>query len=117
MAKKNAFLAGLEAKAEAKAAMKTDAHVEVDTIAMILMIHDVFHCGPGRAGKAINDFLAFKIEFAEAVMKELDEDQSKKKEILVLRKDLAKQLKEILGKENWEKYHTLFPFVRDYWEW
>ena len=59
----------------------------------------------------------YKMEIAEAIVKELDEDQSKKKELIVIRRDLAVRLKEILGQENWEKYKTLFPFVREYWEW
>ena len=117
MAKKNAFLAKLQAQAQAKEAVKTEAHVEIDTIAMLLMVHDVFECGAGRAPKAVNSFLAYKMEIAEAIIKELDEDKSKKKEIIIVRRDLAKNLKEILGKEGWEKYKTLFPFLRDYWEW
>lgn len=117
MAKRNAFLDKLQAQAAARQSVKTEAHVEIDTIAMLLAVHDVCQVGAGRSGKVLNDFLAYKLEIAEAIIKELDEDQSKKKEIVVLRRDLAVRLKEILGKENWEKYKTLFPFVRDYWEW
>ena len=118
MAKKqNAFLAKLQAQAQAREAVKTEAHVEIDTMAMLLMVHDVYGSGPGRSGKAVNSFLAYKMEIAEAIVKELDEDKSKHKEIIVLRRDLAARLKEILGKEGWEKYHTLFPFLKDYWEW
>lgn len=117
MAKKNAFLAKLQAQAQAKEAVKTEAHIELDTISMLLSVHDVCGVGPGRAGKIVNSFLAYKLEIAEAIMKELDEDQSKKKEIVLLRRDLAKNLKEILGQEGWGKYKTLFPFLQDYWEW
>lgn len=118
MAKKpNAFLAKLQAQAAAREAVKTDAHVEIDTIAMLMAAHDVLQVGPGRAGKLINDFLACKMEIAEAMLKELDEDKSRRKEIIILRRDLAARLKEILGRENWEKYKTLFPFLREFWEW
>ena len=118
MAKKqNAFLAKLEAKAAAKQAEKTNAHVEIDTMAMLLAVNEELQVGSGRAGKVINAYLSYKIEIAEAITKELDEDQSKKKELIVVRRDLAIRLKEILGQENWEKYRSLFPFVRDYWEW
>lgn len=113
----NAFLAKLQAQAQAKEATKTSAHVEIDTIAMLLSVHDICGVGAGRAGKVVNSFLAYKMEIAESIVKELDEDKSKKKEIIILRRDLAARLKEILGKEGWEKYHTLFPFLRDYWEW
>ena len=117
MAKKNAFLANLQAQAQAKEAYKTEAHVEIDTIAMLMAVHDVCEVGAGRASKLLNSFLAYKMEIAEAILKELDEDKSKKKEIIIVRRDLAKNLKEILGREGWEKYKTLFPFLRDYWEW
>lgn len=117
MAKQNAFLAKLQAQAQAKAAIKTEAHVEIDTIAMLLAVHDICGVGAGRASKVVNSYLSYKIEIAEAMLKELDEDQTKVKEIVVVRRDLAKRLKEILGQEGWEKYKTLFSFLRDYWEW
>lgn len=118
MAKKqNAYLARLQAKADAKAAERTSAHVELDTIALLLSAHDELQVGPGRASRLVNSYLAYKIEIAEEIVKELDEDKSKKKEIIILRRDLAARLKEILGREGWEKYKTLFPFLRDYWEW
>lgn len=117
MAKDNAFLAKLRAQAQAKEACKTEAHVEIDTIAMLLSAHDVCGVGAGRASTLVNSFLAYKMEIAEAILKELDEDKSKKKEIIIVRRDLAKQLKGILGKDGWEKYKTLFPFLRDYWDW
>ena len=115
MAKSNAYLDKLKAQAEAKVAMKTAAHVELDTIAMLLAVHDRLQVGPGRAPGLLNDFLSYKTEIAEAILKELDEDQSKKKEIVVLRRDLAVCVKEILGPEGWEQYKTLFPFLKDYW--
>jgi hypothetical protein len=118
MAKKqNAFLAKLQAQAAKKEAVKTEAHVEIDTMALPMSANDVLQVGAGRASKLINSFLAYKLEIAEAIVKELDEDKSKRKEIIVLRRDLAARMKEILGKEGWERYHTLFPFLKDYWEW
>ena len=104
------------AQAQAREALKTEAHVEIDIIAMLLSAHDICGVGAGRASKVVNSFLAYKVDIAEAIVKELDEDQSKKKEIVILPRDLATRLKEILGQEGWEKYKTLFPFLRDYWE-
>ena len=118
MAKKqNAFLAKLQAQAAAKEAAKTSAHVELDTIALLLSAHDELQVGPGRASGLVNSFLAYKMEIAEAIIKELDEDKSKKKEIIILRRDLAARLKEILGREGWDKYKMHFPFLREYWDW
>ena len=117
MPKKNPFLEKLKTEANAKASVRAESHVEIDTIAMLLAAHDRLQVGPGRASGLVNDFLAYKMEIAESIIKELKEDKSKKKEIVLLRRDLAARLKEILGQEGWEKWHTLFPFVRDYWEW
>lgn len=113
----NAFLAKIQAQAAAKEKQRAYAHVEIDSIALLLAAHDTLQVGPGRAGKLVNSFLAYKIEIAEEIEKEWAEDQSKKKELVVIRRDLAKQLKDILGQENWIKYRTLFPFLKDYWEW
>ena len=115
MAKKNAFLANLQAQAQKREAVKTEAHVEIDTLAMLFASHDRLKVGPGRAPGLVNDFLAWKLEIAESILQELDEDQSKQKEILVTRRNLAIKAKAILGPEGWEKYKTLFPFLRDYW--
>ena len=115
MAKKNAFLAKLQAQAEAKAATKSEAHVEIDTIALLLSAHDVLKVGPGRADTLLNSFLAWKLEIAEEIVKELDEDHSKQKELLLVKRDLAKRIKEVLGPEGWGKWKTLFPLLREYW--
>lgn len=117
MKPQNAFLAKLQAQAAAKEKVKTEAHVEIDTMALLLAVHDRLKVGPGRADGVVNDFLAWKLEIAEAIVKELDEDQSKKKELILVKRDLAKRIKEILGPEAWEKRKTLFPFLREYWEW
>jgi hypothetical protein len=113
----NAFLAKIQAQATAKERLRSYAHVEIDTLAMLLAAHDELQVGPGRSGKLVNAFLAYKLEIAEEIEKELDEDHSKRKELLVIRRDLAVRMKEILGQENWIKYRTLFPFLKDYWEW
>ena len=115
MGKKNAFLEKLKAQAAAKESVKTQAHVEIDTMALLLTVHDRLKVGPGRADDVVNDFLAWKMEIAEAIVKELDEDQSKKKELIIVKRDLAKRIKEILGPESWEKRKTLFPFLEEYW--
>lgn len=112
----NAFLAKLQAQAQAKEAQKTDANVELDTMAMLLAAHDVLQCGPGRADALVNAFLAYKLEIAEDVHKELSEDLSKKKELVIIKRNLAYQLREILGPEAWEKRKPLFPFLRDFWD-
>lgn len=112
---KNAYLAKLQARAEAKEAFKSEAHVEIDTIAMLLAARDVFGAGKGRSGKLVNAFLAYKLEIADMIITELRETEGKK-DVDVTRRDLAVDLKRILGPVNWEQYKTLFPFLRDFWE-
>lgn len=111
----NAFLNKLKAQAAAKESLKTEAHVEIDTMAMLLSVHDRLKVGPGRAPDLVNDFLEWKLEIAEAITQELAEDLSKHKELVIVKRDLAKRVKEILGPEGWEKYKTLFPMLREYW--
>ena len=53
----NAFLAKLQAQAAKKESYKTSAHVEIDTMAMLLAAHDRLKVGPGRAPDLVNDFL------------------------------------------------------------
>ena len=116
MAKRNAFLDKLQAQSDAKAALKTSAHVEIDTMAFLLSAHEVLQVGPGRAPKLIDAFLSKKIEISQAMIDELRETTVGKKEIVVLRRDLAARMKDFLGPEGWAKYKTMFPFLRDYWE-
>lgn len=113
--KQNHFLAQLQAKAELKAIARSERMAEIDTIAFLLAVNSRLKVGPGRADGALNDFLAWKTEIAEEITKEMEEDLSKKKEIIVTRRDLAKRVKEILGPEAWERRKTLFPFLREYW--
>lgn len=115
--KQNAFLAKLQAQAQAKEAPRSEAHVQIDTLAMLFSVNDELQVGPGRSPGLLNAFLGWKMDIAEAIVKELDEDQSKKKEFIVVKRDLAKRAKSILGREGWEKYKTLFPILQEFWGW
>ena len=89
--------------------------MQIDTMAMLFASNDRLQVGPGRADGLVNDFLAWKMEIAEAIVKELDEDQSKKKELIIVKRDLAQRLKGILGPDAWEKRKSLFPFLEEFW--
>lgn len=120
MPKKNPLLDMIQRQAEEKAraeyAEKLKRHVEIDTMAMLLSAQKVFKAGPGRAGKYVSEFLDAKIEISKTILQELDEDQSEKKELVILPRDLAARMKEILGPEGWAAYKTLFPMLHEYWE-
>ena len=111
----NPFLAKLEQQAAERQSIKSEAHVQIDTMAMLLAAHDRLQVGPGRADGLLNDFLAWKLGIAEEIVKEIDQDQSKKKELVVVKRDLAQRIKEILGPDAWEVRKYLFPFLQEFW--
>ena len=112
----NAFLAKLQAQAAAREAPRSEAHVQIDTMAMLFAVNDELQVGPGRSPGVVNSFLNWKLDIADAIVKELDEDQSKKKEFIVVKRNLTKKLKGILGAEGWAQYKTLFPILEEFWE-
>lgn len=118
MGKPNAMLEKLKAQAEAKAKAEYDIkvliHNEIDLIAHLISCHEDLGVGPGRAERCLNGFLESKMDVAEAIVKESDEDEQG--EFLVTQRDLAKQLKEILGPEAWERQKHKFPLLKDFWD-
>lgn len=118
MPKENAFLKKLKAQAQANAraeeSLKTAAQLEIDLMALLLAAHDICKVGPGRADKLLNSFLAYRIEIAEDIVKEYDEDQQK--EVVMAPRNIAFNLQKILGPVGWDKAKTLFPFLRNFWE-
>lgn len=109
--KTNAYLAKLEAKQEAKYHKMLDIHDEIDYMAMMLMLNDELHVGPGRADKLFNDFLARKMEIAEMVVADSQGD----KEILHTKSQLAKRLAGIFGREHWPKRQGWFTMLKEFW--
>ena len=79
MGKPNAMLEKLRQQAEAKAQaeydVKVSIHNEIDLIAHLLSCHEDLGVGPGRAEKCLNGFLESKMDVAEAIVKECDEDE------------------------------------------
>lgn len=111
-AKINPMLAKFEAKLEAEYRTKLAINSEIDMMAMMLMLNDTLKVGQGRAEKALNDFLAWKMEIAESIVSDSDDDP----EILKTKRDLAVRMKEIFGEESWKKCREMFLFTKDYWE-
>ena len=120
MAKKpNPMLAAFEAKKEAEFSGRLACNTEFDLIALMLTVNEELQVGPGRAGRVFNAFLANKMEIAETINKDWGPDKDKRtgdKELLHVKKNLAKRLRSIFSPEDWEKVRTMFPFLRDYWE-
>ena len=120
MAKKpNPLLAAFEAKKEAEFTGRLACNSEIDLITLMLTVNEELQVGPGRAGRVFNAFLANKMEIAETINADWGPDNDKRtgdKELLRVKKNLAKRLREIFSPEDWEKVRTMFPLLRDYWE-
>ena len=111
--KKNPLLASIEARYMGM----LEINSEVDMIAFVLTINDDLNVGPGRAGKLFNDFLASKHEIASTI----DKDYGNKlhegdKQLLQVKRNIAKRLRSIFSKEDWQKAKVMFPFVREFWD-
>lgn len=116
--KQNQLLAKYEAKAKAEARaeynIKLEICAEIDLIALLLMVHRRLHVGPGRASGAVDGYVQAKLEVAQAIMKEISEDEQG--EFCRTQRDLAKALKGIFGAEAWQQHKHLFPMLRSYWD-
>jgi cell division FtsZ-interacting protein ZapD len=108
--KNNPLLAKYEAMLEEKYRTKLEINSEIDQIAFMLTIDDNLQVEPDQADKLLNDFLANKIEVAEAIL----EDSKADKELLHTKHSLATRLKGVLG-ERWEKWRGMFVLVKEYW--
>lgn len=116
--KQNKLLAELEAKAGAKAnaiyELRLASLNEIDLITHLISCHEDLGVGPGRAEKCLNGFLETKMDVANAIINEADEDEDG--EFLLTQRDLAKLLKSILGPEAWERHKTKFPMLKEFWD-
>lgn len=118
MPKKNPLLERYkeQAKAEAKAEydIKLAIHNEIDLIALLKSVHLDLDVGPGRAKKVLDGFLETKMEVARDIVQETSEDAQG--DFWVTQRNLAKELKEILGPEAWQACKVLFPTLQFYWD-
>lgn len=109
--KQNPLLAAYEAKLEAEHKQRLANNSEIDLIADLIAANNKLNVGKGRAGFFLAEKIDVKMQIATDIVKEDDP------EFLYTRRNLAKRLKQILGKDNWMKYRELFPVLREYWEW
>lgn len=109
--KPNAYMAAYEAKQEAKYHKMLDLHDEIDYMAMMLMLNDELHVGPGRADNLFNAFLARKMEIAEMVVEDSKGDTS----IIHTKSQLAKRLAGIFGREHWPTRQVWFTMLKEFW--
>ena len=116
--KNNDLLSRIKADAEAKAKAEYDVklaiHEEIDLIAHLLSCHEDLGVGPGRARKVLNGYLESKMDVAEAIVKETSEDSQG--DFWETQRNLALQLRRILGEDLWNECKGLFPMLSFYWD-
>lgn len=110
MGKQNPLLAKFEAKLEAEHRQRLAIQTEIDLMATIIAANNELKVGAGRAGHYLAEVIDVKMQIAKEIVGEDDP------ELLYTKHQLAKRLKEIFSKEDWQKYKELFPLLREYWD-
>lgn len=113
MAKRNPILDAFERKKEQEFAERRKAHEEIRILSLIMAADDVLCADETQIGMLLQGYLDTK----EILAKEMLEDIKADKEMVYTRYDLARRAKQTLGRENWEKYCTLLPMLKEFWEW
>lgn len=99
MAKQNKYLLDLEDKFTRK-------HNEIDRLALVIAADDQ---GVQDVDSLLERFLAVRQEIAV----DLFTDAKADKTLTYTKHDLARRIKTII---NWQRFHVLFPLLKDYWE-
>lgn len=113
MAKRNPILDAFERKKEQEFAERRKAHEEIRILSLIMAADDALCVDEAQIGKLLQVYLDTK----ETLAKEMLEDIKADKEMVYTRYDLARRVKQTLGRDNWEKYCTLLPMLKEFWEW
>ena len=120
--KPNPILAAFEAKlrrefAEEKAQMEAEyrerlhRNSELSMIAHLIAGSRLGFLGEKRADLLIEEQIDVKMQLAENLLKDAEDD----KELTYTKADLARTLQQILGPDGWKKRQHLFTILRDYW--
>lgn len=119
--KPNPLLLKLEARYEAEHRVRVDQHIEIDRMAMLIAANRRLKVGPGRADGLLEEHTKVKSEIAMMIKEDVGDTHKRKDgngdpEFLHTKRELAIELKRILGPEAWERDKYYFPMVRDYWD-
>ena len=113
MAKKpNPILAAFEAKKEAEFLGRLACNTEINMIAMLIAGNDLGFLAEKRADLLLARQVEVKMEIADDLVSDAKDD----KDLEHTKYVLARQVKQILGKDGWNRCKQLFPLLRDYWE-
>lgn len=98
MAKQNKYLQDLEDKFTRK-------HNEIDRLALVIAADDE---GIADVDALLGRFLAVRQEIAS----DLFTDAKSDKTLTYTKHDIARRIKSVI---NWQRWHILFPLLKDYW--
>lgn len=117
--KPNPYLAKRDAIKEAEHRRQLSYYNEIDRIALLLAVHKELKVGPGRASFVLAEYMDQKMKIAQAIVDDIGDSHKKggdgDPEFLVTRRNLAAELKAIIGPEKWPELRELFPMLREYW--
>ena len=118
MAKKqNPILEAFEAMKEAQFKQRRAVHEEINMLSLIIAADDeketFEESGEMDVGKLLFRYIEVKMQMAKDIVEDSETDRT----LVYTKADVARRVKSILGKEDWERYKDLFPFLKDYWEW
>jgi hypothetical protein len=113
LAKRNPVLDAFERKKEQEFAMRRKAHEEIRILALIIAADDNLDADEDQIGKLLDGYLKTK----EILARDMLEDIKADKEMVYTRFDLARRVKQSLGKNNWMKYRELLPLLEEFREW
>lgn len=113
MAKKqNPILAAFEAKKEAEFQGRLACNTEINMMATLIAGNDLGFLAEKRADLLLARLVEVKMEIADDLIADAKDD----KELEHTKYTLARQMKQILGADGWNRCKQLFPLLRDYWE-
>ena len=113
MAKKpNPLLAAFEAKKEAEFQGRLACNSEINMMAVLIAGNDLGFLAEKRADLLLARLVEVKMEIADDLVNDAKDDADLEHTKYIL----ARQVKQILGKDGWERCKKLFPLLRDYWE-
>lgn len=98
---KRLLVAQLEENFQARLACNS----EINMIAMLIGGDRLKFLGEKRADQLIEEQIDVKMEIAQILLKDSEDDPS----LEHTRVDLARTIRQILGPEGWEKHKKLFP--------
>lgn len=103
----------VRAKERAHGQAKLTAMIEMDLIAYLLTVNDLYKVGPSRADVALETYEDNRLKIARAMVQEIKEDDDQ--DFPVLQRDLAVRIKQMFG-DNWKNYTKYFPMLKDSWD-